>query len=362
MDDEGIATQRLLAQQLAGPQGVAVDQVVGNLGGVQAQDAHGAIWSVGLRMQQASAAAVQQALVTGQVVRTWAMRGTLHLLAADDVGWLTALLAPVLVAGNRRRYRQLELDDGTLTRSGPLIAGALAGGQQLTRAEIARILEEEGISTHGQRAPYLLQRAALDGLVCQGPPRGREPTYVLLAEWAPPASSMGRDEALARLAQRYFRSHGPASARDFAWWSGLPVAEARQGLDAAGPALRPVMAGGQQMWAGPEAEAAITAAPPAHGVCLLPPFDEYLLGYKDRHAALDPGDVKKVNTGGGMPRATVVVDGRVAGTWKRIVKNQRLHITIDLFRPLTEPQQEALQAAVQHLGEFWGQPIVMRTA
>jgi hypothetical protein len=367
MDNAAIAARRLVAQQLAGPPLPAVDQVVGSLGGVQAQDYDWAKWSIGLRLPQAGEATVQQAIAAGEVVRTWAFRGTLHLLAAADVGWLTALLAPAIVAGNSRRYRQLELDEDTLVRSGPLIASALAGGQRLTRAEIGRMLAAEGISVQGQRAPYLLQRAALDGLICHGPPRGREPTYVLLAEWAPPASSLDRDQALARLAQRYFRSHGPATLQDFAWWSGLPAGEARQGLAAARSSMLEVAAGGREMWAGQEEE--VAAAPGfgepsspydslgASGVYLLPPFDEYLLGYKDRSAALAPDDAKRVNAGGGMPRAAVVVDGRVAGTWGRTTRNHRLRVTIELFQALGHPQQETLQAAVRRFGQFWGMPV-----
>jgi hypothetical protein len=338
-----------------------VAQVVAHLGGVQAQEYAWAKWSIGLRLRDASDATVERAIAAGEVVRTWAFRGTLHLIAAADARWLVPLLAPTILAANRRRYRQLELDEETLARSNRVIEGLLAGGRRATRADIARVLEAEGISAQGQRAPYLLQRAALDGLICHGPPQGREPTYVLLAGWVPPTPGVDRGQALALLAQRYFRSHGPATLQDFTWWSGLPAGEARQGLEGARPSLVHVSAAGKELWAGPDPEPAGARpgphlAPDTAGVYLLPPFDAYLLGYKDRSAAVDPDTARQIHIGGGMPRPAIVVDGRVVGTWGRTTRDGGLQVTVELLHPLGEREQKALQETVRRFGEFWGWP------
>jgi hypothetical protein len=274
------------------------------------------------------------------------------------VGWLLALLAPRIVARNSRRYRQLELDEETLARSGDLIAQALAGGEPLTRAQIAGVLETAGIPASGQRAPYLLQRAALDGILCADLPRGRDPTYARLPEGTAPPRDMDREQALARLAEHYFQSHGPATVQDFAWWSGLTAKEARQGLEAVRSSLHRVAEGNQEMWAGPEPAALPAGGSPAgSSIYLLPPFDEYLLGYRDRSAVLAPEDAKKVNAGGGMPRPAVVVDGHVAGIWRRRIRRRELQVAVEWFRAPSTPELKSLMAAVDRLGAFWSMPV-----
>jgi hypothetical protein len=341
---------RLQSQHLTAPRLAKAADVVSALGAVQAQDYEGAKWSLGLRMDSASEAAIEQAIANHGIVRTWAMRGTLHFLAAGDVRWLNELLAPSIIAGNRRRYRQLELDEADFVASSEVLQKILAGGNALTRPQIAEALEAEGISAQGQRAPYLLQRATFDGLICQGPLDGREPTYVLLSEWIPPYESIPRAEALARLAQRYFSGHGPNTLQDFAWWSGLAVSDARKGLEAIRPTLVRVQADGQELWAGHDWKPG-EPEPRAH---LLPPFDAYLLGYKDRTLILDPEHTKKVNAGGGMPKPTILLDGKVAGTWKRKVGKKMIQVIVEPFRPLEEGELDALQQAALRYAGFCG--------
>jgi hypothetical protein len=308
--------------------------------GVQAQDAVWARWSVGLRMARATEAAVERALASGAIVRTWAMRGTLHLVAARDVHWLLALEAPRVIAGNARRYAQLGLDEATLRRGVEVIGGALAGGGALTRAELGAGLEAAGISAEGQRAPYLLQRAALDRVIRFGPDRKPgTPTYTLLGEAPAGAAPAGAAEPDAsELARRYLAGHAPATPADFAWWSGLSAGHAR-----------PVF---EQPPAAPAAELPRSAH-------LLPPFDEYLLGYRDRGAALPPEHMKRVNAGGGMPRPTIVLDGKVVGTFRRTFSRRGLAIAAEPFRPLDRDEQALVAAAADHLGQFVGQPATL---
>lgn len=344
---------RLQAQHLTTPGQPSAAETLSLLGGVQAQDTKMAKWSIGLRMQAASEATIEQAIANHAIVRTWAMRGTLHFLVAGDVRWLMDLLAPGIIAGNQRRYRQLKLEEADFTASHKVLQKVLSGGKALTRAQIAEAWEAHGLSAKGQRAPYLLQRASFEGLICQGPQDGREPAYVFLDEWVRPAASLPRDEALARLAERYFGSHGPASLKDFAWWSGLSMGAARQGLQAARPSLVKVTLDGVELWVGDDLQPGVPAAL-AH---LLPPFDEYLLGYKDRSLVLDPAHAKKVNAGGGMPKPTILLGGVVAGTWKRTVGKQRIQVTLEPFGTLEEGEVNALQQAARRFADFYGQQL-----
>ena len=213
-----IAAQRLVRQRLVESPFRTPAAVVAWLGGVQAQDYAGAKWSIGLRLPGSTDADVERAVAEGALVRTWAMRGTLHFLAAEDVRWLVSALAPGIIARNRRRYEQLGLASDVFARSNRAIEGALVGHKRLTRAELAQALEQTGIAAGGQRLPYFLQRASLDGVACHGPAHDGEPTFVLQHEWLPQGRPLNRDDALATLATRYFAGHGPATWRDFAWW------------------------------------------------------------------------------------------------------------------------------------------------
>jgi hypothetical protein len=342
-----LRAERLASLGLAGPGSGSPQDAVSLLGGIQAQDHGGAVWSIGLRARGRTSADVDAAIAGRRIVRTWAFRGTLHFLAPADVRWVTALLAPALIAANRRRYAQLELEERDFARCRSVIRAALAGTPGRTRAELARALEAGGLSARGQRAPYLLQRAALDGLICQrGLVRG-EPLYVLLDEWVPERGTPGPagDGALAELARRYLAGHGPASLHDFAWWSGLPVAQARKGLEAAAQSLERRDAG---LWA--------AAAPAPGGVAvpalLLPPFDELLLGYRDRDLWIERRHVRSVNAGGGLLRPTVLIDGRVAGIWTRKVTARGLEVEARLFAVPRRAQVAAVEQAAGRLAAF----------
>ena len=288
------------------------------------------------------------------------MRGTLHFVAAQDVRWLLALLTPRVIAHSAGRHRQLDLDEVTFARSKEVFARALQGGQQLTRDEMLHGLEQTGIPTAGQRGYYLLGRAAQDGLICFGTRRGKQQTFTLLDEWVPLARSLPRDEALAELTRRYFTSHGPATVQDLMHWAGLTAAEAKTGLAAAGKALVQETIADRVYWMPREAPEINHATPSVH---LLPGFDEYLLGYRDRSAVLDPAHAQRICPGGnGMFSPTLVIDGVVAGAWRRTFKGGAVVIETTPFRPLTAAENEALSAAADRYGDFLGLPVVLLQA
>ncbi|MBE7468944.1 MAG: winged helix DNA-binding domain-containing protein [Anaerolineae bacterium] len=356
MTPQDIAHYRLANQHIADPHLKEPDQVVARLGALQAQDYAGAKWSIGLRLPDATEADIEQAIADKTIVRTWPMRGTLHFVAAADARWLLQLLTPRVIAQTAGRYRQLELDEAIFARSKELFAGALQGGQQLTRADMQQLLEEAGISTAGQRGYHILVRSAQDGLICFGVPQGKQQTFTLLDEWIAPTPTWERDEALAELANRYFTGHGPATIHDLAWWSGLTLTDARAGLEQIKAKLRSETINGQTYWLSPDTPALPEHSPTAY---LLPGFDEYLLGYTDRSAVLKPEHAPKIVPGNnGMFMPTVVLDGQVAGLWKRTFKKDRLTLTLSPFTSFSPAHRQALNSAAERYRKFVGAAAV----
>jgi len=355
MDASDIARYRLHNQQIAQQAFGHPGQVVAWLGAVQAQDYAGSLWSVGLRVPNATAAGIEQAIASKAIVRTWPMRGTLHFVATADVRWMLKLLTPRIVAGSVRRRQQLELDDVVFAHGAALLTSALQGGKQLPRDAVYRLLEEAGISTAGQRGIHILWRLAQDGLICFGARAGNQPTFALLDEWAPATKTLHRDEALAELARRYFTGHGPATMRDFMWWSGLPAAAARAGIEMVRSQLMQEIVSGQTYWFSQHTPA---SQPDTSAVYLLPGFDEYLLGYRDRSAVLDAVHSQTIQPGSnGMFSPTIIIDGRVAGTWKRTFRKGAVAVMPIPFTSFNEAQERAIAAAVERYARFLGMPI-----
>ncbi|MCL4249432.1 MAG: winged helix DNA-binding domain-containing protein [Anaerolineae bacterium] len=344
-----IAAHRLHNQQIETPEKNTPTEVVAWLVAMQGQDYPGAKWSVGLRLPSSTDTDIEQAIAAHAIIRTWLIRGTLHLVAAADLRWVLALIASRLITGNARRYGQLELDEATLMRSNDLLADTLQGGKQLSRPELFDILESHGISTAGQRGVYLLQRASLDGLICQSVVRGNYATFVHIDDVIPPVPAIPRDQALAEFARRYFVSHGPANLKDYIAWSGLTTAEARAGLEAVKAQLVEDSYAGETYWR----PASTPAAPAAPVVHMLPGFDEYVLGYRDRSAVLDPQHAQKICPGGnGVFYPTIVVDGQIVGTWKRTLKKNKAIINAQPFNGLSAEAWQAFAAAAQKYGDY----------
>ncbi|MBL8153262.1 MAG: AlkZ family DNA glycosylase [Anaerolineae bacterium] len=346
-----IGLRRLNRQRIAHPSFDDAGQVAAWLGVLQGQDYLGTKWAFGLRLPHSTEAAIDQAIAAGTILRTWALRGTLHYVAPADIHWLLALIGPRLIAGNATRYRQLELDSATLTRAVDLIAAALQDGQRLARAELFAILQANGISTAGQRGVYMLQRAGLERLIYQAAMQGGETTFRALA----PGPTLPPDQAVAELARRYFTSRGPATLADFAYWAGLRITEARASLAALQSTLVEDRIDGQSYW-----QPADEPPPPDRLIDLLPGFDEFLLGYKDRSAVLDPQFADAICPGGnGVFYPTIVSAGRIIGTWKRALKKKAVEITLQPFRPLRPDERDSLAEAAARYGRFLGLPPIL---
>lgn len=257
--------------------------MVTHLGALQAQDYHGALWSIALRTQGATRADVERAVIERAIVRTWPMRGTLHFVPAADTAWMLRLLAPRVLRSRASVYRYHELDDVTLRKARVVIERALSREPVLTRRALFDELDAARVATTGQRGIHILQRLSMELMLCQGPHVDREPTFTLIDDWIRSSSMPSRDEALQILAGRYFTGHGPASLRDFANWTGLMMADAKVALHLARPRLERFETEASEMWMSNTLNDREAPASRAH---ILPGFDEYLLGYRDRSAVL----------------------------------------------------------------------------
>ena len=346
---------RLLAQHIAGPKFGSVLETVAAMGALQAQDYTAALWAIGLRTEGATLESVEQAIEDGEIARTWPMRGTLHFVAAQDLRWMVGLMAPCAIQKAAARARQLEIDDEALKTTRKLLEAALGGGKRLTRAELYAVLASGGVPPDGQRGIHILGRLAQECVICLGPHRGKQPTFVLVEDWLTPAPAREREEAVAELARRYFRSHGPATVHDFAWWTGLTITEARAGLESVAAAFEQETVGKATYWFEPhKAKHASTT-----GMHLLPGFDEYILGYQDRGAILTPEHAKKIVPGNnGMFMAAMVADdGAVLGTWRRSVAKGAVTVTPEPFGEFGEAEREAFELAGQDFARFLGLPL-----
>lgn len=327
-------------------------EVVAWLGAMQGQDYAGTKWSFGSRLAGFTDAHIEQAIATGVILRTWALRGTLHYVAPADIHWLVGLVGPRLIAGNAGRYKALELDEPTLLRSTELIVEALQGGKHLTRSELFVYLEANRISTAGQRGFYMLQRAALERAIYQGPMQRNITSFLLLGE----GETLPKDEAVAQLAKRYFASHGPATLADFTQWAGLPISAARAGVASIRSELVEERIEGQPYFFSPE-----LPKQPARSLYLLPGFDEYVLGYRDRSAVLDAQFANAICPGGnGMFAPTIVSEGRIVGTWKREIKTKTVEISINPFFPLQAAEMSLVDEAATEFGAFLGLTAIVR--
>jgi hypothetical protein len=351
MDTLTLRRLRLAHQRLTGSPFTHPAEAIAHLAAVQSQDYAGAKWALGLRLSGWADAELDRAFNAGDILRTHVLRPTWHFVTPADIGWLLALTAPRVHAVNGTQYRKLGLTDADFARSADVFTQALRGGQFRTRDELSGLLTEAGIAATGQRLAYLVMHAELEGLICSGPRLGKSFTYALLAERAPAARSLARDESLAELARRYFRSRGPAGPPDFAHWSGLTLTDARRGLEAVRAELQAVTVGGQQLWYPAEAAPAALESP---CVRLLSIYDEYLSGYKDRSAILDPAFARRLTDRAGAPSYLLSIDGEICGTWQRELAKGLVQVTVQPNRPLTDAEGSALRVAAEGYARFLG--------
>ncbi len=351
-----IVAERLHHQHLSKPERKTPAQVVSWLGAMQAQDFPAATWAIGLR-SGCNCADVEQAFNDGAILRTHVLRPTWHFVTPADIRWILALTAPRVHATNAYYYKQSGLDAKTIARACAMMHRVLDDGEPMTRAELAVVLKKARVPAEGLKLAYIMMHAELEGMICSGPRRGKQfTTYMLLDQRAPAAKPLDRRDALAKLAKRYFTSHGPATIRDYTWWSGLTVKDAELGIEAVKPKLEKDVIDGRTYWGTPAADRRITRG----GAFLLPNYDEYLIAYKDRAPVVDAGKAANVvaRSGGAYPHH-LIIDGRLAGSWTREQKGNSVEVQVAPYIKLTAAQSRAVASAAECYGEFLGLPATL---
>jgi hypothetical protein len=346
-----IARLRLLNQSISAARFSEPAKVVAWLAAVQAQDYAGAKWSLALRLRGVSEADIENAFSEGTILRTHLLRPTWHFVAATDIRWMLELTAPRVHQANAYMYRKLGLESADFWRSDAALAKALAG-EQLTREELKAALKKSGVQADGEfRMSYLLMHAELEGIVCSGGRRGKSFTYALLDQRVLPSRPLRRDEALAELTRRYFKSRGPATVQDFAKWSGLTLTDARFGLEEVQTDFAHEDVGGQSYWftepEGPRRRAGLRAH-------LISIYDELISGYKDHDAISQKDQTAKLRAMGNGLTHIMLIDGQIAGTWKQTSSKGKILIKTTAFEPLNAAETKDVVKAARRYGDFHG--------
>jgi hypothetical protein len=346
-----IGLLRLAAQRIAAPGLDTPAEAVRWLTASQAQDPVGALVSVALRTESGTRGAVEAAMTSGEIVKSWPMRGTLHLVPAEDLAWMLRLMTPRVIASTAARRAQLGLDEAALGQARSQAEKALAGGRQLRRDELMAGWDRDGLATPGGCGYHMLGYLAQTGVVCFGPVAGGEQLVVLVNEWVQRPRDLDREEALGELALRFFRSHGPATVKDFIRWTNLIAADARAGLALARPDLARIEVDRVEYFMDPRTPDLLDACRRrAKGVFLLPGFDEYILGYADRTAVLPAKFANLIVPGGnGVFRPTVVSAGQVVGTWKHTGRGARRTVEAIPFTSFTATVEKGISQAYARL-------------
>ena len=315
---------------------------------LQAQDYPGGLWPIGLRMASTTRRTIETVHETGAFVRSWPMRGTLHFVAADDLPWMLSLTGQRMVRAAEGRRRQLELDQAQFDRAERIARERLAGGATISRPELFAAWQQGGLPTTGQRGVHLLAQLAQTAVIVLV---GQQ-EWALLEHRVPDPRLPDRADALREFALRYFVSHGPATERDFAWWSSLTLSDARAGISAAREQLDELEVDGTRYYLRPGLE------PAARAVRLLPGFDEYLLGYSDRSAPLSGADTAVIVPGGnGMFLSTVVINGEVVGWWRRTPRAKRVQLDLEPLHEIPSSAATGIAAAAKRYGAFLEQAV-----
>ena len=351
-----IPRYRLHNQSLSQTNFTEPAQVVAALGAVQSQDYAGGKWAIAQRLKTSMTdTALDQAFNEGRILRTHILRPTWHFVAPEDLRWMLALSAPRVHTVNGFMYRQQGLDQAVIRQSYAVLQNVLQGGKSLTRPEIGAAFESAGIkNADSVRLGYFLMSAELDAVICSGPRRGKQFTYALLEERVPPAKALTQDEALYELTQRYFATRGPATLHDFTWWSGLTMTQAKKGIESLRGRFTSEQIDGKTYWFDMSVSPVKEKSPTVH---LLPNYDEYFIGFKDRSAI---GEVAQM---AGIPANdpsflahVIILDGQVVGGWKRNIMKDKLSLEHTPIVELTKPQKAALDRAASQYAEFLGLP------
>ena len=349
MDLRGIARARLINQQIAGTKFKTVKEIVQWMGAMQAQDYNMAKWAIGIRLPESTEKMIDEAVGSGEIIRTHILRPTWHFVLPGDINWMLELAAPRFKASFKSRWKAMGLTEVIFKKSNSIIEKVLTKGKHLTREELVSILEKAKIPTKEQKIFHIMFRAELEGIICSGSIKDKKQTYALLKERVPEPKILDREEALANLASRYFTSHGPATLQDFIWWSGLQAKDANQALEMIKSKFISEKIGTQVYWF---AKSFSLPKTNKESVYLLPAYDEFIISYKDRSAAIPIENQKKAISNNGIFRPAILINGKVVGIWKRTIEKDKLIVETQFFQSPDKATKHSIKLAAANYGDF----------
>ena len=349
MKNIDIALSRLVNQQIATSKFSSLKEIAGWMGALQAQDFAMSKWAFGVRLPWSTEKTVNEAVSSGEIIRTHLLRPTWHFVSADNIRWMLELTASRIRASMKSRHRELELDDQLLSKCNSLIYKWL-NGKSLTREELLSSFKNAGIRVDNNRASHILAWSELSSVICSGATDGKKHTYALLDDRVPGKSTLSREEALAKLAEIYFRSHGPATIKDFEWWSGLTSAEARKALESVRSELSTLTVDSYKYWF----REYFDIPENNQSAFLLPAYDEFIISYIDRSASLEIRNHRRAVSENGLFRPVIVSGGKVVGLWKRTIKKETGIVETEFFQKPKRNLMKQVERCVEEFGKFLG--------
>ncbi len=340
-----IAAHRLVNQQLAGTTIKSAGEMLQGFGAMQAQEYAHSKWSFGLRMPELTSAAIEKDFTSGKILRTHVLRPTWHFVSAKDIRWMLMLTAPRVHAVNAYMYRKLKLDEKLFQRCNKILDKVLHGNKSLTREAINLEFKKSKIEAEGHRLSYIMMQAELEGIICSGPREGNQFTYALLEERVPEVKPKSREEALAELTKRFFTGRGPATLKDFSTWSGLTLTDCKKGMEMVKDSFSKEKIEGNEYFF---SIAELPSKKHLNKMHLLPIYDEYIMGYKDRSAIM-PLDQKPVFNYDNM----ILLEGRIVGTWKRTIKTKSIELEHAFFEKPVKSENKLFEEEVAALEKFY---------
>ncbi|MBI5538803.1 MAG: AlkZ family DNA glycosylase [Bacteroidia bacterium] len=343
-----ITNIRLISQQIAATKFKTVKEIVGWMGAMQAQDYAMSKWAIGVRLPNSTDKEIEHAADNGDIIRTHLLRPTWHFVSAEDIYWLLELTAPRISASLKSRHNELELTESLLKKSNTIIRRMLTGGNHLTREELISEISKANIPVDNNRASHLLMQAELDGIICSGAIKNKKQTYALINERVAKTNNLTREQALEKIARKYFNSHCPATLYDFVWWSGLPVSDARKALEMIKSDLVSEVIGSETYWF----TNTFSLFQEDNNAYLLPAFDEFLISYKDRSASFQFVNQKKVVSENGIFRPVIIINGHVIGIWKRSIKKEKVIVETFFFQSQNKVVKSLVEKTALDYGYF----------
>jgi len=353
-----IIRHRLINQQIEEQRFSSAKEVVSWLGAIQAQDYQMAKWAIGIRLPKATDVLIEKAIDSAEIIRTHILRPTWHFVATEDVRWMIELSAPQIGKTLNVYSERLELTAKVCSKSNELFAKLLSGGKHMTREELMGELKRNKIITANSiQSLQIMMKAEISGIVCNGPKKGKQFTYALLDERVPKSKKLDREEAIAKLAQRYFTSHGPATVHDFGWWSGLKMTEAKLGVELNRKNFDSATINNQTFWF---RDSGLVKKNKTEEVHFLPAFDEYVISYTDRSLSMEIDIMKKAITSNAIFKPVCVINGKVEGIWNRTIKKDKTIVETH-FLKLKKVNKKLLESALQSYSQFLGHKVVLST-